>query len=110
MIAPSSNAICRTLSRVHRACPAPSAIIDEHVGKAMRQVEVPAGLRTTLHRRLAAERGRGKRGRLRKYAAMAAAAAMLAMVGLGFSLWQAAHPPALDIEGIFDERNHWSPP
>jgi hypothetical protein len=54
---------------------------DQRLGRAMRQVEVPAGLREQLLARLEAERGDWYRRRFAQHARLAAAAAILLVLG-----------------------------
>ncbi len=75
--------------------------LNECLGKAMRQVEVPAGLRDQLLARLDSERGDWHRRRFAQGARMAAAAAAVLLLG-----WAAAHwlihraQPSIDLEQV----------
>ncbi len=70
---------CHNLARGERQ-------LDEHLGKAMRQVEVPAGLRDQLLSRLEAERGDWNRRRFARAARLTLAAAAAALL-LGWAGW-----------------------
>lgn len=67
--------------------------LDNHLGRAMRAVEVPRGLREQIHQRLAAERRAVyRRWAMRGMRGLAAAAAVLLVVGLWYWLYQPARP------------------
>jgi hypothetical protein len=72
--------------------------LDEHLGKAVRQVEVPAGLREQLLSRLEAERGDWHRRRFAHAARLTVAAAAAALL-LGWAGWHwivNRRPPPID--------------
>jgi hypothetical protein len=73
-------------------------VIDQHLGKAMRAVEVPDRLRARLHSKLSENCQRGSSRRRLKWIAFAGSAAALLLVGLGIYLWQSTHLPAVDVE------------
>lgn len=89
---------CDALARAERR-------LDAHLGAAMRRVEVPAGLRSRLLDRLAADRnalhrrwaGHGVR-------ALAAAAALL-LAAAGVAQWRHAHRPEPDAASIWEGAN-----
>lgn len=65
--------------------------LDECLGKAMRQVEVPAGLRDQLLARLDAARGDWQRQRFAHAARLSAAAAVLLLLGCWGWYWVREH-------------------
>jgi hypothetical protein len=66
-------------------------LFDERLGKAMRQVEVPAGLREQLLARLESARGDWYRQRFAHAARLCAAAAVLLVLGWFGWLWVREH-------------------
>jgi hypothetical protein len=70
---------------------------DEQLGRAMRQVEVPAGLRDRLTARLAQDSARRRFGPARRFAA--AAAGLLLLVGAWW-LWRSDRPQTIDAEVV----------
>ncbi len=85
---------CHRLSRAERG-------LDERLGTAMRQVEVPAGLRDRLRARLEAERGDWYRRRFAHTMRLAAAAAALLLLTWGAGRWVLHHAkPFLDPQQI----------
>jgi hypothetical protein len=86
---------CDALGRAER-------LADQHLGKAVRDVPVPDGLRRRLLDRLADQR---RAANLRKLAwaarGLAVAAAVLLAVYSGFFWWQ-THPRPFDLEGMRD--------
>ncbi|HZV03810.1 MAG TPA: hypothetical protein VE999_01855 [Gemmataceae bacterium] len=66
-------------------------VFDERLGKAMRQVEVPAGLRDQLLARLESARGDWYRQRFAHAARLCAAAALLLVVGWFGLYWVREH-------------------
>jgi hypothetical protein len=78
---------CHTLARDERQ-------FDEHIGKAMRQVDVPDGLRTQLLARLESERGEWQRQRFAQSARWTAAAAAVLLLGWGAWYWLMERLPA----------------
>ncbi len=71
--------------------------IDQHLGQAMRQVEVPDRLHKVLLARLAQEGGSGSRKRRRWIVSLSASAAAMLLVGLGVYLWYAVLFPTVDL-------------
>lgn len=67
---------------------------DERLGKAMQQVEVPAGLRDQLLARLESERGDWYRQRFAHGARLVVAAAALLLLAWGTWYWVKDHSPA----------------
>jgi hypothetical protein len=65
--------------------------LDDHLGKAMRQVEVPAGLREQLLARLESARGDWHRQRFAHAARLTAAAAALLIIGWAGWYWVREH-------------------
>ncbi|HXG10141.1 MAG TPA: zf-HC2 domain-containing protein [Gemmataceae bacterium] len=87
---------CEALAQAERR-------LDEHLGRAIRDVAVPEGLRRRLLDRLAAERGRRHRRGVAWIVRLAVAAAILAVVvWLAFN-WVPREPPALDLVQLRDE-------
>jgi len=77
--------------------------IDQHLGQAMRQVEVPDRLRRVLLARLAQERGTWYRKRLRQVVSVAAGLAAVVLVAWGIVLWRASHLPAVNLHDALIE-------
>jgi hypothetical protein len=77
-------AVCPECDAAFRA----EARVDAHIGRAMRDVPVPTGLKEQLLKRLAEERVEAWRKRLlQAVRGVAAAAAVLIAVGVGLGLW-----------------------
>jgi hypothetical protein len=75
--------------------------LDEHFGKAMRQVEVPTGLREQLLARLEAERGDWYRRRFAHHVRMVAAAAAVLLLAWGAWHWLSHRAPSpIDLEQV----------
>jgi hypothetical protein len=84
---------CEAVARAERQA-------DDHLGRAVRDVPVPDGLRDRLLGRLRAERRRWyRRWALRGTGALAAAAALVVSFGL-WEHWRASHLPVPDVERI----------
>ena len=84
---------CEALARAERQ-------LDDHLGRAVRDVPVPDGLRDRLLARLRAERRRWyRRWALRGAGAAAAAASLVLAIGL-WAHWRASRLPAPDVETI----------
>ncbi len=79
---------------------------DRCLGQAMAGVPEPPGLKARLHERLHAERTSWyRRWFLRRARDVAAAAAMLALVWLGYSYWVYYHRPVVDVANVVAEAN-----
>jgi hypothetical protein len=85
------------------ACPECDAVgrgqrqLDDHIGRAVRDVPLPDGLRDRLLERLAAERRAWKRRLAKRAVPLAAAAAVLLAVGL-YAFWPRHQLPAPDLD------------
>jgi hypothetical protein len=80
--------------------------LDQHLGRAMRNVDVPEGLRTQLLARLAAQRGDRHRRRAAFAARIVAAAAVLLLAVGGWWHWWYPHTlPPFPAQEAFDEAN-----
>jgi hypothetical protein len=91
---------CHGLARAERG-------LDDCLGKAMRQVEVPAGLRDRLQARLEADRGDWYRRRFAHTMRLAAAAAALLLFTWGAGRWVLHHSkPFIDPQQIADAVNN----
>ena len=94
------------LARHLDACPdcGPAAraerSLDECLGRAMRQVEVPGHLRKTLVARLDAERGDWYRRRIGHFVRAAAAAAAVVLLSWGVWRWTRPGPTRIDLDRI----------
>jgi hypothetical protein len=87
---------CDTFARDERR-------LDDHLGRALRQVEVPPGLQVRLLDRLAADRADRLRRRIgHALRGLAAAAALLLITSVGLSWW-AGHRPAADAEAFWEQ-------
>ncbi|HTU22769.1 MAG TPA: hypothetical protein VMG10_32310 [Gemmataceae bacterium] len=87
---------CHTQARDERQ-------LDDVLGKAMRQVEVPAGLREQLLARLESERGDWQRQRFARGARRAVAAAALLLLAWGVWYWVSDRATAMiDPEQVAD--------
>jgi hypothetical protein len=85
---------CHGLARAERG-------LDERLGNAMRQVELPAGLRDRLWARLEAERGDWHRRRFGHAMRLAAAAAVLLLLSWGAVRWVLHHSrPLIDPQQV----------
>src|SRR4051812_12380773 len=73
-------------------------LLDEQLGRAMRQVEVPDGLRGQVLARLEAERGRWYRQRLGHGVRALAALAALLLLAWAWWHWFPPRRPSLDVE------------
>jgi hypothetical protein len=93
---------CAVLASAERAT-------DERLGRAMRQVEVPAGLRDRILARLAVERGDWYRRWYGRWARYAVAAALLILVGWGAWAFYPRHRPALDLRELLEQTNQVRP-
>jgi len=71
--------------------------LDQHLGQAMRQVEVPDRLRSVLLARLAQEPANRSGKRLRWIVGLATSAAAVLLVGLGLLLWHSSQLPTVDL-------------
>lgn len=71
--------------------------LDQHVGRAMHDVPVPAGLNARLLQRLADEGGKVRRRWLKRVASLAAAAMLLFGVSYGAYVWYAPRLNAIDV-------------
>jgi hypothetical protein len=69
--------------------------LDQHLGRAMRAVEVPAGLKSRLLERLAADRRVARRRRIGRFARWASVAACLALLLWAGFAW--THPTKKDV-------------
>ncbi|HWG42987.1 MAG TPA: hypothetical protein VN688_09390 [Gemmataceae bacterium] len=81
--------------------------LDERLGKAMRQIEVPAGLRDQLLARLEADRGDWYRRRFAH--GMRAVAAVAAVLLLGWGAWRwliESMPAPIDLQTVAAAANH----
>lgn len=75
--------------------------IDAVLGRAMRDVPVPGGLRHRLLEQLEAESAARLRRRARRWLAVAAAAALAGLaVWLGLDSWRSHHRPRIDFEAV----------
>jgi hypothetical protein len=99
------------LERHLALCPECSALaahdrrLDECLGRAMRAVEVPDGLRQMLVNRLDADRADWRRrvwGRALRYAAVAAA---VLLVVVGYVLWRQTHLPEPNLSALQEDFN-----
>jgi hypothetical protein len=91
---------CRECEELFRA----SERVDQTLGKAMRQVEVPDRLRTHLLTRLQAERNDWHRQRLAHVLRGLAAAGVLLLIGWGVWWWRPSLPP-VDLNVVWSEAN-----
>jgi hypothetical protein len=83
--------------------------LDEALGRNMRQVEVPPGLREQLLARLEAERGAWHRRRFGHALRLAAAAAAVLLLVWGSWRWLAARPTAIDPVRVWEEASFHRP-
>jgi hypothetical protein len=74
--------------------------LDQHLGQAVRQVEVPDRLRSVLLKRLAQERGRWFRKPLRWAVGVAAGVAALVMLGWAVYQWGPNTLPVVEVGEI----------
>jgi hypothetical protein len=93
---------CASLAGAERAS-------DEKLGRAMRQVEVPAGLRDRLLARLTVERGDWYRGWYGRWARYATAAALLFLTVWGVWAFYPRQRPALDLRELVEQTNQVRP-
>jgi hypothetical protein len=84
---------CNAISRNERR-------FDQHLGRAMRAVAVPAALRGDILDRLAEQRSLGRRRWLRYASRGALAAVLLLAVSLGWYFWYGQQPRVIDLERI----------
>jgi hypothetical protein len=82
--------------------------VDQHLGRAIRAVEVPDRLRAKILKRLADERGNWYRGWVRQAARAGIAATLLVGIGWGVLKWREGPPTALDSSSAFEWINHIS--
>jgi putative zinc finger protein len=82
---------------------------DDALGRAMRQVQVPAGLREQVLHRLDRERAAWHRRRIGRALRWVAAAAAVVLLSWGGWLWLAARPPRLDPEYSWKQANDAQP-
>jgi hypothetical protein len=90
---------CNALARTERR-------LDQHLGRAMRAVEVPEGLRTEILRRVAAERSAWYRrwfGKATRW--VAAAALVLLVLGAGYSWWYFRPPGPIAADHVAMDYN-----
>jgi hypothetical protein len=93
---------CEELARTQRQ-------VDQHLGRAMRAVEVPDRLRAKLLKRLADERGNWYRRWARQAAKVGiAAAAALLLISFGLRTWHERSAPTVDADDAFSLANHVS--
>jgi hypothetical protein len=84
----------------------PEQALDVHLGRAMRAVEVPEGLRGRLLERLAAERDATYRRWIGHGLRVVAAAAALVLLTWGAVWWWYGHvKPGLDLADVFQQKN-----
>lgn len=84
--------------------------IDDHLAKAMCQVDVPDRLRPLLLTRLAQERAPWYRHHLRLLVGVAASLAAMLLVGWGIHLWQASQRTVLNPDEFADFIPEGNPP
>lgn len=89
---------CDELSRSER-------LLDQHLGQAMRRVEVPDRMRGVLLARLDQERSAWYRKRTRQFLSMAAGIAALVLIVWGIVLWRYHQLPAVDLQGALYQVN-----
>ena len=94
---------CEELARSER-------LVDDHIGKAMRQVDVPDRLRARLHNRLTLERRNWYRKHLRRAALTLASVAALVLVVWGVWWWRASQLAEVDVEVLWAQANHITEP
>jgi hypothetical protein len=87
---------CDALTRAERG-------VDHAFAKAMRAVEVPAGLQNRLMTRLERERGDAYLRWFGKASPVVAAAAAVLVLAWAFIAWRQAHLPAVDMDRACDE-------
>ena len=84
---------CNTAARTEKR-------LDDWLGRAMRQVEVPGALRANVVARLHAGRTEWYRQRIGHYVRFAAAAAAVVFVVWGAIRWSQPAPTVLDLDGL----------
>jgi hypothetical protein len=96
---------CGPLARAERG-------LDRHLGRAVRRVEVPEGLRGRLLARLEADRGDLHRRWAGHALRAAAAVAAVLLIGLGVREWAWARRPVPDAVAAWEEvkQRHIAPP
>lgn len=96
-------------------CPACAAAargerrLDQHLGKAMRQVEVPSGMRAAILGRLTSECSQARRRWLVRTTRYAVAAAALVAILAGGWHWWASRPAVLDLDALWARQNRVDP-
>lgn len=79
--------------------------IDQHLGRAIRQVEIPVHLRPHILSRLEAQHGEWYRRWFGHGIRAAAAAAAVALITWGWWQWRATHPPEMNVEAVAEVQN-----
>jgi hypothetical protein len=81
--------------------------VDAALGRAMRKVEAPDGLRAAILARLADDQSDRRRRWFRHGLRWAAAAAALVLLAWGVWSWRVANRPAFPAEPLLSERDAW---
>jgi hypothetical protein len=90
---------CAGLARTEQA-------VDAHLGRAMRAVEVPDGLRTRLVEHLAAERDAYWSRQTGRCFRIGVPIAAVLLVAVGFLIWWFGHVrPGIDLADVFHKKN-----
>jgi len=77
-----------------------AARLDQHLGRAMRAVEVPVGMKGRLLERLEEDRGVIRRKWLKRAGFMAGVAAMLLFSVWGYAIWSEARKATIDPQKV----------